>query len=71
MQRLPYKMTSAQVRAVKEICENLELPHPMRRMLQGDVGAGKTLVAILAAVKAVAAGYQAAFMAPSQTSIMD
>ena len=63
---LPYKMTSAQIRAVKEISEDLEQPHPMRRMLQGDVGAGKTLVAILAAVKAVNAGYQAAFMAPTE-----
>ena len=63
---LPYKMTSAQVRAVKEISDDLTNPHPMRRMLQGDVGAGKTLVAALAAVKAVSAGYQAAFMAPTE-----
>ncbi|WP_300378952.1 ATP-dependent DNA helicase RecG [Henriciella sp.] len=63
---LPYKMTSAQIRAVKDISTDLALDHPMRRMLQGDVGAGKTLVAILSAVKAVGAGYQAAFMAPTE-----
>ncbi|WP_084396484.1 ATP-dependent DNA helicase RecG [Henriciella aquimarina] len=63
---LPYKMTFAQIRAVKDIAADLAEPHPMRRMLQGDVGAGKTLVAILAAVKAVSAGYQAAFMAPTE-----
>lgn len=63
---LPYKMTDAQVRAVKEITADVEQTHPMRRMLQGDVGAGKTMVAIMAAVKAVSAGYQAAFMAPTE-----
>jgi ATP-dependent DNA helicase RecG len=63
---LPYKMTNAQVRAVKEITADVEQTHPMRRMLQGDVGAGKTMVAIMAAVKAVSAGYQAAFMAPTE-----
>ena len=63
---LPYKMTAAQRRAVGEILHDVGEPHPMRRMLQGDVGAGKTLVAVLAAVKAVSAGYQAAFMAPTE-----
>ena len=63
---LPYKMTGAQVRATREITADLADPHPMRRMLQGDVGSGKTLVATLAAVKAVSAGYQAAFMAPTE-----
>lgn len=64
--KLPYKMTGAQRRAVREITEDVAQPHPMRRMLQGDVGAGKTLVAIMAAVKAVSSGYQAAFMAPTE-----
>ena len=64
--RLPYRMTGAQRRAIREIAEDVARPHPMRRMLQGDVGAGKTLVAIMAAVKAVASGYQAAFMAPTE-----
>lgn len=63
---LPYKLTRAQIRAIKEISADLAEPHPMRRMLQGDVGAGKTLVAIMAAVKAVTSGHQAAFMAPTE-----
>ncbi|MEM5517576.1 ATP-dependent DNA helicase RecG [Henriciella sp. AS95] len=63
---LPYKLTNAQIRAVKEITVDIAEPHPMRRMLQGDVGAGKTLVALLAAVKAVSSGFQAAFMAPTE-----
>ncbi|MEQ9316256.1 MAG: ATP-dependent DNA helicase RecG [Henriciella sp.] len=63
---LPYKLTAAQVRAVKDIVADVEQAHPMRRMLQGDVGSGKTLVAVLAAVKAVSAGYQACFMAPTE-----
>ena len=64
--RLPYRMTGAQRRAIREIADDVARPHPMRRMLQGDVGAGKTLVAMMAAVKAVASGYQAAFMAPTE-----
>ncbi|RIJ26136.1 ATP-dependent DNA helicase RecG [Henriciella barbarensis] len=64
--RLPYKLTSAQRRAVREIADDVARPHPMRRMLQGDVGAGKTLVAVMAALKAVSSGYQAAFMAPTE-----
>ena len=64
--RLPYKLTSAQRRAIREIADDVARPHPMRRMLQGDVGAGKTLVAVMAALKAVSAGYQATFMAPTE-----
>ncbi len=63
---LPYKPTSAQIRATKEIMADLAEPHPMRRMLQGDVGAGKTLVGAFAAVQAAAAGFQTAFMAPTE-----
>ncbi len=63
---LPYRPTGAQMRATKEIAEDLAQPMPMRRMLQGDVGAGKTLVGALAAVQAVEAGFQVAFMAPTE-----
>jgi ATP-dependent DNA helicase RecG len=63
---LPFRPTGAQMRAVKEIADDLSRPHPMRRMLQGDVGSGKTLVGALAAVQAIEAGYQVAFMAPTE-----
>ncbi|MCR9269633.1 MAG: ATP-dependent DNA helicase RecG [Hyphomonadaceae bacterium] len=63
---LPYKPTDAQVRATKEIMADLGEPHPMRRMLQGDVGAGKTLVGAFAAVQAAEGGFQTAFMAPTE-----
>ena len=63
---LPYRPTGAQMRAVEEIAKDMATPSPMRRMLQGDVGAGKTLVGALAAIQACAAGYQAAFMAPTE-----
>jgi len=63
---LPYHPTGAQMRAVEEIAKDMATPSPMRRMLQGDVGAGKTLVGALAAIQACAAGYQAAFMAPTE-----
>ncbi|NBC20235.1 MAG: ATP-dependent DNA helicase RecG [Alphaproteobacteria bacterium] len=63
---LPFQPTGAQIRTVKEIGTDLASPSPMRRMLQGDVGAGKTLVAAIAAVQAIEAGYQVAFMAPTE-----
>ncbi|MEL7393953.1 MAG: ATP-dependent DNA helicase RecG [Pseudomonadota bacterium] len=63
---LPYKPTSAQIRATKEIMVDLAEPYPMRRMLQGDVGAGKTLVGAFAAVQAAEGGFQTAFMAPTE-----
>ncbi len=63
---LPYKPTKAQIRATKEIMADMAVPHPMRRMLQGDVGAGKTLVGAFAAVQAAAGGFQTAFMAPTE-----
>ena len=63
---LPFRPTGAQMRAVKEIADDLAKPHPMRRMLQGDVGSGKTLVGALAAVQAIEAGFQVAFMAPTE-----
>lgn len=63
---LPFRPTGAQMRATKEISEDLAKPTPMRRMLQGDVGAGKTLVGALAAVQSAEAGFQTAFMAPTE-----
>ena len=63
---LPFGLTGAQRRAVEEILRDLGQPHPMQRLLQGDVGAGKTIVAALAACQAIEAGWQAAFMAPTE-----
>jgi ATP-dependent DNA helicase RecG len=63
---LPFAMTAAQRRAWAEIRADLARPHPMHRLLQGDVGSGKTLVAALACLPAVAAGWQAAVMAPTE-----
>ena len=64
--RLPFKLTSAQGRALAEIDANLRDPHRMLRLLQGDVGSGKTVVALLAMATAVEAGAQAALMAPTE-----
>mgnify|MGYP003625217663 FL=1 len=63
---LPFRQTGAQVRAVAEISNDMSSQSPMRRMLQGDVGSGKTLVGALAAVQAAAGGFQSAFMAPTE-----
>jgi ATP-dependent DNA helicase RecG len=63
---LPFAMTAAQQRALNEIRRDLARPHPMNRLLQGDVGCGKTLVAALAVLPALAAGYQVAVMAPTE-----
>ncbi|HRF29440.1 MAG: ATP-dependent DNA helicase RecG [Dechloromonas sp.] len=63
---LPFGLTGAQARAMAEIGADLAQPHPMHRLLQGDVGAGKTIVAALAACQAISAGWQAAFMAPTE-----
>ncbi len=63
---LPYAPTGAQTRAVTEITEDMAAPGRMNRLLQGDVGAGKTLVAMLAMLAAVEAGGQAAMMAPTE-----
>lgn len=64
--RLPFALTSAQQRVSAEIAEDLARNVPMMRLVQGDVGSGKTLVALLACVQCVAAGYQAALMAPTE-----
>jgi ATP-dependent DNA helicase RecG len=63
---LPFELTGAQRKVIEEIRRDLATGHPMNRLLQGDVGSGKTLVAIAAMLLAVEAGYQAAFMAPTQ-----
>ena len=63
---LPFPLTGAQRRAQAVIARDLAQPHPMRRLLQGDVGSGKTLVAALAALQAVENGWQAALMAPTE-----
>jgi len=64
--KLPFKLTSAQGRALAEIDADLRDPHRMLRLLQGDVGSGKTVVALLAMATAVEAGAQAALMAPTE-----
>ncbi len=63
---LPFRLTAAQVRAVADIRRDLERTTPMTRLLQGDVGSGKTIVAALAALTTVEAGAQVAFMAPTE-----
>jgi len=63
---LPFKLTDAQKRVLREIGEDLRSTHPMNRLLQGDVGSGKTIVALLALLVAVENGYQAALMAPTE-----
>ncbi len=63
---LPFKLTAAQRRVLKEIGADLRASHPMQRLLQGDVGSGKTIVALLTLLVAVENGYQAALMAPTE-----
>ncbi|NRF26843.1 ATP-dependent DNA helicase RecG [Vibrio coralliilyticus] len=66
LDQLPFTPTKAQSRVVAEIEQDLEKPHPMMRLVQGDVGSGKTLVAALAALRALEHGYQVALMAPTE-----
>jgi ATP-dependent DNA helicase RecG len=63
---LPFRLTQAQARAIEEILKDLAVPHPMQRLLQGDVGSGKTILAAIACVAAVDGGWQAAVMAPTE-----
>jgi ATP-dependent DNA helicase RecG len=65
-QVLPFKPTAAQKRVLGEIVADMRQPHPMRRLLQGDVGSGKTIVAFQAALVAIENGYQVALMAPTE-----
>jgi len=64
--RLPFKLTRSQSLAAGEVLRDLAAPHPMQRLLQGDVGSGKTVVAAIACLAAVDAGWQAAVMAPTE-----
>ena len=63
--KLPFRLTNAQRRVLEEIDNNMESEKPMNRLLQGDVGSGKTVIAMCSAYKAVKCGYQAAIMAPT------
>lgn len=65
-EHLPFQLTGAQVRAVREIVQDMCSPRRMHRLLQGDVGSGKTVVALFAAMLALENGYQAAVMAPTE-----
>ena len=63
---LPFELTHAQQRVLQEIQQDLKQPHPMQRLVQGDVGSGKTVIAALAAIQAADADYQVAVMAPTE-----
>ena len=66
LKALPFRLTGAQTRATEEVMQDLAQPHPMQRLLQGDVGSGKTIVAAIACLAAVDGGAQAAVMAPTE-----
>ncbi|MHB8455351.1 MAG: ATP-dependent DNA helicase RecG [Acidiferrobacterales bacterium] len=66
LSRLPFALTSAQKRVIDEIVRDLRLGHPMQRLVQGDVGSGKTIVAAAAALHAIESGWQVAMMAPTE-----
>ncbi len=63
---LPFELTGDQQHVLEEVVQDMEKPSPMRRLIQGDVGSGKTVVAMLALVKTVENGYQGVFMAPTE-----
>lgn len=66
LNKLPFRLTAAQQRVFEEILQDMRQPHPMNRLLQGDVGCGKTVIAIMAMITAIECGYQAALMAPTE-----
>ena len=63
---LPFKLTAAQEKALAEIKQDMAVPHPMNRLIQGDVGSGKTIVAFMAVLRTIESGCQAAIMAPTE-----
>ncbi|MBZ0156625.1 MAG: ATP-dependent DNA helicase RecG [Alphaproteobacteria bacterium] len=65
-ERLPFTLTGAQERVIRDILSDMRSPVPMSRLVQGDVGSGKTIVALIALLAAVESGYQAALMAPTE-----
>ncbi len=66
LSRLPFRLTRAQARAMAEVLRDLSQPHPMQRLLQGDVGSGKTIIAAIACLAAADSRHQAAVMAPTE-----
>ncbi len=66
LEQLAFRLTDAQIKVCAEISHDLTSPHPMQRLLQGDVGSGKTIVAAMAALQAIENGFQAAIMAPTE-----
>ncbi len=66
LQDLPFTLTDAQKRVIEEILSDMRRPYPMNRLLQGDVGSGKTIVAVVAMLQAVESGFQTAIMAPTE-----
>jgi ATP-dependent DNA helicase RecG len=66
LEQLPFELTGAQLRVINEIQQDLSNSHPMQRLLQGDVGSGKTVVAAMAALRAMGNGFQVAIMAPTE-----
>ncbi|WMJ76088.1 MULTISPECIES: ATP-dependent DNA helicase RecG [unclassified Sedimentibacter] len=67
---IPYKLTDAQLRVIEEIKNDMSMVKPMNRLVQGDVGSGKTVVAVYALLAAVSSGYQASMMAPTEILAM-
>jgi len=66
LRSLPFSLTNAQKRVLSEISDDMKSERPMSRLLQGDVGSGKTVVALTSAIRAISSGYQVAFMAPTE-----
>jgi ATP-dependent DNA helicase RecG len=66
LQNLAFMLTNSQQKVIAEISHDLTMPHPMQRLLQGDVGSGKTIVACMAALQAIEHGWQVALMAPTE-----